>query len=191
MEEGEVRARKRGLRAEARALAPAPSSPTAAAEAQAQLRALDVWGSARTVALYAACQHEPPLNALAAELAARGCVLAWPRVEDEELVLRRALAAALAPGYSGILEPERGAERVAVERVDVFVVPGLLFDRRGNRLGRGRGHYDRLLSGARSDSLRIGFAWAERIVDELPVDAQDVTMHFVVTEAGRIDGAAR
>ncbi len=191
MPRGEVRARKRKLRAETRALASAPPSPTAAADALAQLWALEVWEGARTVSLYAACQHEPPLDALAVELGARGRVLAWPRVEDEELVLRRAEPGALAPGYHGILEPEAGAARVPVEQVDVFVVPGLLFDRRGHRLGRGHGHYDRLLSAARSDSLRIGFAWAERIVDELPVDAQDVTMHFVVTETGRIQGAPR
>ncbi|MBW2415022.1 MAG: 5-formyltetrahydrofolate cyclo-ligase [Deltaproteobacteria bacterium] len=187
----EIRARKRELRTRARSLASAPDSPTAAIDAQAHLRALDVWASARTVALYAACQHEPPLDALAAELGARGRVLAWPRIEGDRLVLRRAEPGALAPGYSGILEPGGGAARVDIERVDVFVVPGLLFDRRGRRLGRGRGHYDRLLSAARSDSLRIGFAWAERVLDELPVDEQDVTMHLVVTETGRIEGAPR
>ena len=108
----DVRARKRKLRAETRALASAPPSPTAAADALAQLWALEVWEGARTVSLYAACQHEPPLDALAAELAERGIELVWPRVEDEELVLRRAQPGALAPGPgTTVLRRRLGARR--------------------------------------------------------------------------------
>jgi 5-formyltetrahydrofolate cyclo-ligase len=81
-----------------------------------------------------------------------------------------------------VLEPAPGARAVRADLVDVFVVPGLLFDRAGRRLGRGGGHFDRLLACARPDALRVGVCPAERLVDELPEDPWDVRMHRVVTE---------
>jgi 5-formyltetrahydrofolate cyclo-ligase len=181
MDPATVRDRKRALREEARALV---LDPEAGERAQARLGSLPVWREARCVALDAAWRAEPPTGRLASRLARAGVVLAWPRIEDERMVLRTCPGAELVPGYRGIPEPPASAPVLAPEGVDAFVVPGLLFDRRGARLGRGRGHWDRLLSGARSDSLRIGFTVEARLVDELPLDEWDVQMHRIVTEAG-------
>ena len=188
MDPAATRDRKREMRARAQRL---EVSAGAAAQALARLEALGVWASVGSVALYAAWRHEPPTDRLADLLARRGVCLAWPRVEDERIVLRSCPRDALAPGYRDIPEPPADAGAVAADQIDVFVVPGLLFDRRGARLGRGHGHYDRLLSGARSDSLKIGFTFAARLVDELPVDEWDVPMHQVVTEREVVEGAAR
>ena len=68
------------------------------------------------------------------------------------------------------------------EEVDLFVVPGLLFDRAGRRLGRGGGHLDRLLGRARKDAARVGLCYAQRVVQELPAAPWDVAMHVVVTD---------
>jgi 5-formyltetrahydrofolate cyclo-ligase len=72
---------------------------------------------------------------------------------------------------------------VSVAEVDVFLVPGLLFDRAGHRLGRGGGHYDRLLRGARRTALRAGICYAERLVAEVPAEERDVSMDVIVTES--------
>lgn len=186
MDPATVRDRKRELRAQARR---SPIAPRAAAEALARLESLEVWDSAGCVALYAAWRGEPPVDVLAARLAVRGVSLVWPRVEDGRLALRACASSGLVAGYRGIPEPPDDAPRVSIDEVDAFVVPGLLFDRRGTRLGRGLGHYDRLLSAARSDSLRLGFTIASRLVDELPADAWDVPMHRIVTEQGVVEGA--
>ncbi len=188
MDPASTRDRKRELRAQARRI---EVDASAAAQALSRLESLGVWTAVGSVALYAAWRHEPPTDRLADLLERRGVCVAWPRVEDERIVLRSCPREALAPGYRGIPEPPADAGAVPVDQVDAFVVPGLLFDRRGVRLGRGHGHYDRLLSGARSDSLRIGFTFAVRLVDDLPVDKWDVPMHQVVTERGIVEGAAR
>jgi 5-formyltetrahydrofolate cyclo-ligase len=88
----------------------------------------------------------------------------------------------LVRGTLGFAQPAASAPLVAVEAVDVFVVPGLLFDRACRRLGRGRGDYDRLLARARPDALRVGICYADRVVDELPEDPWDVAMDVVVTD---------
>jgi 5-formyltetrahydrofolate cyclo-ligase len=189
MSAGAVRDRKRRLRSESRAIrVTAPRE--AAAAARVRLGELDVWESARSVALYAARRDEPSLDAFAERLVGAGVGVAWPRIESDRIVLRRAAVADLSPGYQGIREPSAEAPSVSPEQIDVFVVPGLLFDRHGFRLGHGRGHYDRLLSGARSDSLSIGFSFAERVVDSLPVDDWDVAMHLVVTQSELIAGTS-
>ena len=62
------------------------------------------------------------------------------------------------------------------------VVPGLAFDRRGHRLGRGAGVYDRFLATLPPNVLRIGLTPAALVVPALPTEPHDVPMHFVVTE---------
>jgi 5-formyltetrahydrofolate cyclo-ligase len=72
--------------------------------------------------------------------------------------------------------PIRAASLTAV------VVPGLAYDRRGHRLGRGAGVYDRFLATLPPNVLRIGLTPAALVVPELPTEPHDVPMHFVVTE---------
>lgn len=139
--------------------------------------------AARTVALYAAIADEVPLDAIAAGCRERGARTVYPRRGAAGLELRlvtREQDLAREPGPFAQPGPE--APLVAVEAVDAFVVPGLLFDRACRRLGRGGGDYDRLLARARADAARVGICYADRVVDELPEDPWDVAMDVVVTD---------
>ena len=66
--------------------------------------------------------------------------------------------------------------------LDVVVVPGLAFTARGDRLGQGGGHFDRFLPRLRGDCLRIGVAFHEQLVDELPTDGHDIAVDVVITD---------
>jgi len=88
----------------------------------------------------------------------------------------------LRPGYRGIREPPADARPVDLADVDLFVVPGMAFDRRGNRLGRGGGHYDRLLQAAGPRARRIGLCYAERVLERIPVAPWDRSVQCIVTE---------
>lgn len=65
---------------------------------------------------------------------------------------------------------------------DVVVCPGLAFDRKGRRLGYGRGNFDRYLAGLPKRTLKIGICFFVQLLDELPEDIHDVHMDAVVTE---------
>jgi 5-formyltetrahydrofolate cyclo-ligase len=80
--------------------------------------------------------------------------------------------------------PVRTASLTAV------IVPGLAFDRRGQRLGRGAGVYDRFLSTLAPHTLRIGVIPDAQLVEALPTESHDVPMHFVVTEKQVIAAAS-
>ena len=93
----------------------------------------------------------------------------------------------LAPRTLGILEPRldlwQCAERwLDPARVDLFVVPGVAFDRRGGRLGYGKGYYDRLLSDARQGIPKIALAFTCQMIDRVPMMDTDIRMDSVITE---------
>ncbi len=158
--------RKAALRAGAKGARGRKRGPAARAALE-RLTSLPELGAARVAAFYQAIGDEVPVEAAAEACRARGARVVYPLVVGAELEL--------AP------DPAR-PERVRAEEVDVFVVPGLLFDRTGRRLGRGGGHYDRLLARRRTGAVLVGVAYADRVVDALPEDPWDVRMHAVVSD---------
>lgn len=96
----------------------------------------------------------------------------------------------VAPGYYGIPEPlpqllANGS--CDPERIDVAIIPGLVFDRCGGRLGYGGGYYDRFLAKDSPRAVRIGIAFELQVVDRVPVESHDQFMDFVVTEKNLYD----
>jgi 5-formyltetrahydrofolate cyclo-ligase len=129
--------------------------------------ALPELARARTVALYASLGDEVPLEPVERWCVERGKRVVYPVVVGPELEL--------APDATR-------PERVPAGEVDLFLVPGQVFDRARRRLGRGGGHYDRLLAQRGANAVLVGICYADRVIDELPEDPWDVRMHAVVTE---------
>jgi len=143
----------------------------------------------RNAALYCAMAGEVPTERIRRAYLASGVRLYYPRVTGRGTL-------AFYPhrdgdgwetGPYGIPEPSSpaGAEP-RLSGWDIIVVPGLAFDRRGNRLGHGFGYYDRFLGGLPESVPRVGLAWASQRIPEVPVDAWDVPVHALVTEDGVI-----
>ena len=97
----------------------------------------------------------------------------------------------LEPGRLGVREPNTAAELIPVDQIDLFVVPGLGFTRDGKRLGRGGGYYDATLRAASARSRRVGLAFADQVVGDLPTNQDDVDMDLVVTESETLRGLYR
>jgi 5-formyltetrahydrofolate cyclo-ligase len=165
----------------------------AAADAAARhLLALERVASARTVALYAPVRGELDPGPAGRALAdTSGVRLVYPRVlaaekrlEFHQVALASTSGASqLRPGAFGILEPPAWTPVVALDDIDVFVVPGLAFDHTGARLGWGLGFYDRTLARAVS-AVRVGYCYACQIIARVPTEAVDLPMHYLVTDAG-------
>ena len=93
----------------------------------------------------------------------------------------------LVPGSYGILEPPKDrwrehARHMEIVELDVIVIPGLGFDRRGHRLGHGQGYYDKLLARADPQTLLVGLCYQSQVFNEIPVGPKDVNMHMLITE---------
>lgn len=102
-----------------------------------------------------------------------------PRVNGVNLELLPYDEQRLEIGSFHIEEP-RGDDVYPVEDIELIIVPGVAFDRKGHRLGRGKGFYDRLLQSARATKIGVGYQL--QLVDELPSEPHDVAMDIVITE---------
>lgn len=70
------------------------------------------------------------------------------------------------------------------ETIDLVVVPGIAWDKRGYRVGFGGGYFDRLLASLQTDCARVGLAYTVQVVDEISADPWDEPVHWLVTEEG-------
>jgi 5-formyltetrahydrofolate cyclo-ligase len=162
------------------------SSEVRAAEAQALADAMSAVGwPAATVCAYVPVGTEPGSVALLDALRATGRRVLLPIVTGREPLDWGVYfgADSLVPGPFGLREPSGlRLGRGAVANADAVLVPALAVDRRGVRLGRGAGHYDRSLGGVRAP--RIAIVREEEFVDRLPAEPHDVLMTAVLTPSG-------
>jgi len=148
----------------------------------------DLLGDGGLVAFYP-FRKEPDIRPFMQNLLLRKRDLYLPRFCREssayELVKIRSLETDLTSGYYGIQEPLKSLIGVQppfhAPLQQVWLVPGIAFDRSGNRLGRGKGFYDMLLEGA--DGVKIGIAYDCQIADAIPSEIHDIPMDYVVTES--------
>ncbi|MFN4196562.1 MAG: 5-formyltetrahydrofolate cyclo-ligase [Caldimicrobium sp.] len=88
----------------------------------------------------------------------------------------------LSPGSFGIPEPEINKPQISPQELDLILVPGLVFDRHKFRLGYGKGFYDTFLK--ETKAVKIGVAFYFQVIDNLPREAHDVKMDYILTEKG-------
>jgi len=136
---------------------------------------------AQTLLLYSALPDEVPTQSLLDELVAQGKTVLLPRVvSDTDMELRQYTGLQdLQVGAFGILEPT-GKLFTDYEKIDVAVVPGMAFDKKGHRLGRGKGYYDRFLR-LLPKTYKIGICFSWQLVDNVPTDEHDILMDQIMT----------
>ena len=158
----------------------APQLQAMSAEAVARLMALPQMAAAKTVMLYYSLPDEVSTRELADRLVERGKVVVLPVVTGPaEMELRRYRSADdLSMGAFGIMEPT-GEPFTSLAEIDLAVVPGMAFDTRGNRLGRGKGYYDRFLSQL-PQATKVGLCFPFQKFPGVPTDENDVRMDLVI-----------
>ena len=116
--------------------------------------------------------------------------LFYPKLgeRDDLAMVRVESAEELKQGRYGILEPTGGKIMTREDQEAlVMFVPGLAFDRQGNRLGRGKGWYDRAVGLLEGGPRLIALAYECQIVDQVPTEKWDRKIHYIVTERRIID----
>lgn len=174
------------------AMSPAECT-TASASACDRVAALPEFAAARTIALYAPLPTELDVFPLAALAISQGKAAAIPRTNwaTRELVFSSITSTdlnALVLGRLGLREPAPDAPAIPISTIDLLLVPGLAFDRRGNRLGRGAGFYDRLLASPDLRALTVGVGFDQQLVADgsVPVDLHDIPTARICTPMGMI-----
>lgn len=134
------------------------------------------------VLTYLAMPHEVDV---AQATAGERCRVLIPRTEpDGDLSVHDLDPDSLVTHRFGFREPPRQSVPVHLDEVDVVLVPGLVFDRAGHRIGHGAGMYDHLLDRLALGVVRVGIAVDDAFVDRVPVEPHDRSVDWVATESG-------
>lgn len=126
-------------------------------------------------------------HSLPDELSTRAFIKKWstrkhfylPRVNGVNLEILPYDESTLALGSFHIEEPT-GSDTSSIDDIELIVVPAVAYDRSGNRVGRGKGYYDRLLADSRARKVGVGYDF--QVVDEIEADPHDVRVDVVITE---------
>lgn len=137
------------------------------------IRELDCYKEAKVVMLYMPIKGEADVTGL---------------LEDDKLFLTAVTKGEdmyacplgeMEEGAFGVMEPKEKTE-FDKEKIDMVIVPGVVFDKKGNRAGYGKGYYDRFLKDMKA--LKVGVCHSFQLVDEIESEEHDVKMDMIVTE---------
>jgi 5-formyltetrahydrofolate cyclo-ligase len=163
--------------------------PERSAATADRLSATPAWKNADCVLTFLSMPREIETSAIIRAARAAGKTVAVPRIEDGDIrfLLMPPDARDLPRDAWGIPVPDPGWQQFDLFRWahPLVTAPGLAFDRRGNRLGRGKGYYDRFLSAARRQApaiLALGVGFSEQLVDSVPHTGDDQPVDGIVTD---------
>jgi len=148
---------------------------------------LPEYARCRCIMLYWSCHNEVQTQDLVRKALDDGKKVALPRCDVERGEIYpyevRDISRDLEIGPFGIAQPKEDAGRlVDLCEIDICVVPGIAFDREGNRVGRGLGFYDRFLHRLSDTTERIGVGYAFQIVNKIYPTDVDASVRKIVTE---------
>jgi 5-formyltetrahydrofolate cyclo-ligase len=186
---GETKASIRALAANRREALPAFERTEKSRRIQTRILEFSPYLDAPSIALYSPTGNEVATDRLQDHALGCGKKIFYPRLEAETIRwVRLHDRNDFVAGRYGILEPT-GKECLAPDDIEglVVFVPGVAFDTRGNRLGRGQGWYDRALAGLGKRATIVALAYDFQIIDRIPTDRWDRAVEYIVTEVRIID----
>ena len=136
----------------------------------------------KIIFLYSSANNEVKTDLIFNQAIADNKIVAFPKVQgkDMEFIKVQSLSD-LKPGYFSILEPVSGE---VINNPDLVITPGVAFDLKKNRVGYGKGFYDRYFNN--HNAIYMGIAFDMQIVDNIPADAFDKPLDMIITDKGII-----
>lgn len=152
---------------------------------QNKVMASDLFARSQSIGLYRSLPTEVDTQILFEEALKQGKRIACPKVksaQDPLYFFWVENAQQMSCSKWGMMEPDEklGARSAFLSEMDLLIIPGLAFDRKGYRLGRGKSFYDRTLKNFFGQ--RLGLAYSFQIFDELPREAWDQKINWLVSE---------
>lgn len=181
-----IREEKNALRAYYRELRNAlPSDRRQAWDAAIcqRISSLGCFRFAKTLLLYAPKDEEINVLPLFEAATARGIACAFPRCQQEEGVMHFYYVHSLDElevGKFGIREPKESAPMVTSFENSLLIVPAVVFDKQGHRIGYGKGYFDRFIS--RTTTSPIGVIYEDFVIDNLPFGRYDAIIPLIVSQ---------
>ncbi|MCR5184327.1 MAG: 5-formyltetrahydrofolate cyclo-ligase [Opitutales bacterium] len=150
------------------------------------------FSAADRIACYVSFGDELDTRALIDKMIGASKTVCVPKVAGTEIVLKqiRVPEQDLVPGFFNIPEPAQNCQTVDPAFPQIHIVPALAFDRHGNRLGYGRGFYDRFLKQIDPNARAVVIGYDCQFCDSVPADENDCPLQFFATPSRGIVPAA-
>jgi 5-formyltetrahydrofolate cyclo-ligase len=141
--------------------------------------------NASSIMIYLSLPHELDTSEAILNAWQMGKTVVVPKVSWQQRHMIPVKIYSLETGFSaevaGLRNPITGVP-VPFSEIDLVVAPGLGFDRKGNRLGRGGSYYDRFFANKELKAPKCGFAFAEQVIESVPVTENDMPVDFLITD---------
>lgn len=147
-----------------------------------RLRELPIWQQARSILGFHPLPSEPDIWPLLLEALKEGRPVGLPRfvsVDQGYVACRVGGVEDLTDGSFGVREPARRCAELDTKHLDLVLAPGIAFTLNGDRLGRGKGYYDRLLAGI--EGFKCGVAFDCQVTTDFPVEHHDIRLNGILT----------
>lgn len=141
---------------------------------------LEVYRCAKVVGIYYSTQSEVDTIKLIEYSLSLGKVVCLPKVKEDlmDFFIIKSLDD-LTIGSFNIMEP-KNTKKIDKNEIDLMIVPGIVFDINNNRIGYGRGYYDKYLCGVKA--YKIGLAYNEQIIEKIETGEHDIKLDMVITD---------
>ncbi|MBN1860704.1 MAG: 5-formyltetrahydrofolate cyclo-ligase [Candidatus Thermoplasmatota archaeon] len=140
---------------------------------------------AHNILFYISYNNEVHTHEMIRESLEKGKNVMVPKIDTHNKTLIASLFSCwddLGLGPHSILEPKNECVReVPLSSIDLYIIPGIVFDDEGNRIGHGGGYYDRLLK-KECSAHRIGLAFELQIIKRIPAEPHDKKVERIITE---------
>lgn len=151
----------------------------ASKQIQKNLKRIESYRTAQTIASYYSIGSEVRTQDIMQEIISDGKTLALPKIDNDMLVFYNVKKFEdLEKGEFGIMEPKQNCS--VVDKFDIILVPAVAMTRTGQRLGYGKGFYDRFLAGKNITSVAL--TYSRLVVKHIPRSDNDIQINWVVTE---------
>jgi len=146
------------------------------------LLSIPVIKSSLSIHIYISKDSEVETHQLIFTLLERNINVVCPRIHKDSELKHFAINSFedLKKNKYGILEPKEGLASFSIDNLDAIIVPGLAFTRAGDRIGYGKGFYDRFLIKTKAVSIGLGFD--KQVINKLPHNKDDSILDYIVTE---------
>ena len=149
-----------------------------------KLYSLPEFKNAQCVMFYASKQHEVDTSEMVREALRMGKRVALPRCTSLKTIVPKEIddwKRDLEKSSYGIYEPREYQKNARADEIDLVIVPGVGFDQKNVRLGRGRGYYDKFLKSLPRNTISIGLAFDFQLIENLPQDSHDIPVSKIIT----------
>ena len=146
-----------------------------------EIMKLDVYQKASVIAIYKSMNDEVNMDRLIKYSLDNGKIVLLPRVVGNDIIFfKYHFGDLLEKSHFNVLEPIFNKKTIYDKEIHLAVVPGLAFDKENNRLGYGKGFYDRFL--ANKAICKIGVCFKEQLMDNIPTSSNDIKMDLILTD---------